>query len=109
MTEKGFFLFFITIGLIFILLTVVFGEYIVWDKHDECWRDYGTITNYAYTMANANDRLMEGVIKITNTVTLSVRSNVYIEVEKECESSFWEIIDFPAGISIGALILFLLL
>lgn len=76
--------------------------YWVYDEREEVWRNYHTLSNFAHTMKEINDKLMEGITVITNTTIQTVRSNVIIEVEKECpDPSWWDSSKFWIGTIMG--------
>jgi hypothetical protein len=87
--------------IIVFLINICHAEYIVWDKEDKVYRDYGHYTNYIKSLEEEKAEL------------LSNRSNIiYIatnEINNISEPTTWERIDFYVGFSIPVLIKIILL
>lgn len=79
------------------------AKYIVWDKEDKVYRDYGNITNYVKSLEEEKEIFISTQKSNDKIIMLTERAVTNYKIaykEKECEPSFWEKIDFYVGMAL---------
>jgi len=93
--------------LILLLNTMVHAKYLVWDKEDKVWRDYGTSINYINILEAEKDTFLEN--RASNKMI--VTNEIVKFIDKNCVPTWWESNgDWVAAVvvSIGWSLIFLL-